>query len=397
MSALPPIVGRLTGARLALHVQHLLGIGHLRRAAALARATVAAGAEVLVLSGGRPVPGIDFGAARLVQLPAAVSADSSFSHLLDTEGRPVDDAWRDSRRAALLAAVSAFRPDILLLEMFPFGRRPFRFELLPLLEWAARQRPRPLVASSVRDILVDKGKPGRAEEIAQLVRQHFDLVLVHGDPALVPFGETFPAAASIADRLQYTGYVVEVPALPPADRSAGEVLVSAGGGAVGGPLLRAALAARAVSTLKDRPWRFIAGDNLPAADFAILEQAAAQDPGIILERHRPDFTRLLGSCHVSLSQAGYNTVMEILALRTPAVVVPFAEGNESEQRQRARLLAARGALDCLEPPAGGTELDPGEIAARLERRASLGALALTVALDGAARSAAILAKAWRHD
>ncbi|WP_374373842.1 glycosyltransferase family protein [Dongia sp.] len=378
--------------RVALHVQHLLGIGHLRRAAALARALSAQGAEVLVLSGGVPVPGIDFGGATLHQLPAAVTADTDFSHLLDSEGRPIDDDWKAMRRSHLLQAVAAFRPDILLIEMFPFGRRPFRFELLPLLDWARAQNPRPLVASSVRDILVEKGKPGRAAEIAQLVKDCFDLVLVHGDADLVPFGRTFPEAAAIADRLVYTGYVVQVPDLPPRDRTKGDVLVSAGGGAVGAPLLHAALAARAYSGLRDRPWRLIAGQNLPAADYAALAAAAALDPGVVLERHRTDFTELLASCHVSLSQGGYNTVMEILALQTPALVVPFAEGAESEQTLRATILAERGALDCL----GADALAPRELAARLDHRARLGSPAFKVAMNGAERSAEILLERAAH-
>jgi predicted glycosyltransferase len=378
--------------RVALHVQHLLGIGHLRRAAALARSLSARGAEVLVLSGGVPVPGIDFGGARLHQLPAAVTADTDFSHLLDAAGRPIDERWKAMRRDHLLKTVADFRPDILLIEMFPFGRRPFRFELLPLLDWAVAQHPRPLIASSVRDILVDKGKPGRAAEIATLVRDRFDLVLVHGDENLVPFGRTFPEAEAIADRLRYTGYVVDVPARGPLDRSRGEVLVSAGGGAVGAPLLKAAVAARAHSALRDRPWRLIAGQNLPAADHAALAAVAAGDPGIILERHRADFTELLAACHVSLSQGGYNTVMEILALQTPALIVPFAEGSESEQTLRAAILAERGALDCL----AADQLAPAELAARLDNRARLGSPAFKVKMNGAAHAAEILLERAGH-
>lgn len=376
----------MTRRRVALHVQHLLGIGHLRRAAALARALDAAGADVLVLSGGHPVPGIDFGGARLHQLPPAASADVSFSQLLDEDGRPIDDAWKARRREGLVATVQSFRPDILVIEMYPFGRRPFRFELLPLLDWAAAQSPKPLVASSVRDILVDKNKPDRAAEIADLVRRYFDLVLVHGDERLVPFGRTFPEANTIDGRLRYTGYVVDVPTLPARDRKAGEVLVSAGGGAVGAPLLQAALAARPHSALSDRPWRLIAGQNLPEVEFTTLTAAARGANGVILERHRPDFTQLLAACHVSLSQAGYNTVMEILALQTPALVVPFAEGSESEQALRACILAERGALDCLDARA----LRPEVLAAGLDRRARLGGTALAVTMNGAQRSAELL-------
>ncbi|MBK8159533.1 MAG: glycosyl transferase [Rhodospirillaceae bacterium] len=373
-------------ARIALYVQHLLGIGHLRRAAALARALVREGAEVLVLSGGVPVADVDFGTARILQLPPCLAADSAFSALLDEQGRVIDSDWKDKRRELLLKEMAAYRPDVLLIEMYPFGRRQFRFELLPLLYWA--QNAKLLVVSSVRDILVDKGRDDRVLEAADLVRRYFDLVLVHGDARLVPFERTFPRAQSIADRLHYTGYVVEdlPPDLASGDRAGGEVLVSAGGGAVGGPLFAAALVARRLSSLKDRPWRFIAGRNLPEADFALLTQAAAIDPGIVVERFRADFTSLLANCHVSLSQGGYNTVMEILALRTPSVIVPFAEGQESEQGLRATLLAERGALDVLD----AENLDPALLAATLSRRARQGALEIELNLDGARQSAKIL-------
>jgi predicted glycosyltransferase len=370
--------------RIALYVQHLLGIGHLRRAAALARALTQAGADVLVLSGGVTVADVDFGDARILQLPPCLAADSQFSALLDADGRVIDSEWKDRRRELLLKETAAFRPEALIIEMYPFGRRQFRFELLPLLYWA--QNAGLLVASSVRDILVDKGRDDRVLEAADLVRRYFDLVLVHGDPRLVPFERTFPRAPAIADKLKYTGYVVEKPpVVSAADRSNGEVLVSAGGGAVGGPLFKAALAARRLSTLKERRWRFVAGRNLPDADFALLTEAARIDPGIVVDRFRADFTALLAACHVSLSQGGYNTVMELLALRTPAVIIPFAEGQESEQALRASLLAERGALDMLD----GDNLDPALLAATLTRRAQAGALPIDLDLDGARHSAEI--------
>jgi predicted glycosyltransferase len=185
--------------------------------------------------------------------------------------------------------------------------------------------------------------------VVDIVRRYFDLVLVHGDPRLIELGATFAAADRIADRLRYTGYVVSD--TPPAVGGLGtgdEILVSAGGGAVGGPLLRAAVAARPLTRVAKQPWRIIAGRNLPDPEFAALELTTA-DSGIVLERFRSDFQALLQRCRLSVSQAGYNTVMELLAAGSRAVVVPFAEGGETEQPVRARLLAERGLLTVVEP------------------------------------------------
>ena len=55
------------------YVQHLLGIGHLRRAVTLAQALEAAGFEVTLASGGKPVEGLPMQGFRLSQLPPAQS------------------------------------------------------------------------------------------------------------------------------------------------------------------------------------------------------------------------------------------------------------------------------------------------------------------------------------
>ncbi len=369
--------------RVFFHVQHLLGIGHLRRAAAIARAMVEAGLEVTIASGGEPVDEIPL-AGRLVQLPPARAADEAFSAILDAGGRPIDADWRRQRRDLLLAAFAASGADLVLVELFPFGRRAFGFELLPLLEAAAAARPRPAVVSSVRDILVAKKDVKRRRETLALVRRFFDRVLVHGDANLVPFGASFPEADEIADAITYTGYVVEAspPAADDAAAGSGEVLVSAGGGSVGLPLFEAALAARPLSAAADLPWRLITGPNLPQAAAAAL----AATGGAVVERFRADFRILLANCRLSVSQAGYNTVMEIVALGRRAVLVPFAAGQEMEQTLRARLLAERGAVQLVE----AAELSPAALARAIDRALDRPPATVPIAFDGAGATAAIV-------
>ena len=341
-------------------VQHLLGIGHLRRTLSLARATAAAGIETVVASGGLPVPGADPGGARLLQLPPVRAADRYFKQLVDERDRPIDEAWRDRRRAALLEAYEEARPDALVTELFPFGRRQLRFELEPLLARARTDGCK--VVSSVRDILVEPDKPERIGEMIERVGRWYDLVLVHGDPEFVPFDVTFPGLGEIAPLVRYTGYAVDRPEAPPSSSDGqGEVLVSAGGGAVGEPLLRAALAARALSAARFRRWRLLVGEGLPDAVFSDLAQAAPD--GVVVERARPDFQALLARAHLSVSQGGYNTVMEVLAAGLRAVVAPYAGGHESEQTLRAHALARRGALQVV----AEHELSPQSLAAAIDR------------------------------
>jgi predicted glycosyltransferase len=102
------------------------------------------------------------------QWPPARSADLRYKTLVDERGRPVDDNWMAARRSALLETFRRCQPDVLLIETFPFGRRLLRFELLPLLDAALGSCRRPHIVCSVRDILENRPKRGRNEEIVEL-------------------------------------------------------------------------------------------------------------------------------------------------------------------------------------------------------------------------------------
>lgn len=376
------------------YVQHLLGIGHLMRAGTLTRALEANGIAVTLVSGGSPVPGFESGASHFVQLPPARAVDKYFKVLVDENDREIDDAWKHRRRDLLLDVYRRTAPDIVLVELYPFGRRQMRFEIEPLLIEARQAKPDrnglPLIASSVRDILVEPDKPGRADEMVRRALDYFDLILIHGDPDFIAFDETFPRLGDIAGLASYTGYVADPPPAPggPGSPGYGEVIVSTGGGAVSEDMLSAAIEARALTSLADTPWRILLGHNYPEADFQACRSAVAD--GVIVERARTDFAQLLANCRLSISQGGYNTVMEILATGARAVCLPYAGGLESEQTLRCGLLAQRGVIEMVKQE----EVSAAAVAAAVER-----ALAAprhdraVVNMDGAQTTASLLKKA----
>ena len=369
-------------------VQHLLGIGHARRASLIAEALVDAGAAVTVLQGGHPVAAAPFRGADLVALPPLRAADAAFSAIVDGDGRPADAALWAARADTIARTVDRVRPDALILETFPFGRRAFRAELAGLLDRLIETPDRPLIAASVRDILVRHNDPRKDAWIVDRAQRWCDLVLVHGDDRLLPLTASFPPAAALNDRLRYTGYVV--PPHTAADLRAtdgtDEVVVSTGGGAVGANVLGAAVAARTLSTQAGGlTWRLLLGPDLPAdARDRLL---AAAGPGVIVEPARRDFPALLSRCRVSISQAGYNTVMDVIAAGCRAVFVPFAQGQESEQTDRATLLATAGRAVVVAEDG----LTPVRLAAAVDRALTAPpAPPIMIARDGAARTATIV-------
>jgi predicted glycosyltransferase len=372
--------------RVMLYVQHLLGIGHIRRAALLCAAMKAQGLNVSVVLGGRDVPGIDFADATVVHLPMAHVIDHTFTPLLNENNLPVDDAWKENRKDQLLAFFQGFQPDVIVFEMYPFGRRQFRFELTPLLDAAKNARPKPVIVSSIRDILVNKPKPERNREIITLVRDAFDMVLVHGDETLIKLEESFPEARSINDLIRYTGYVAPPQKETSSDAGKDEVIVSAGGGAVGAGLLKTALQAKDLSRLADKTWRFITGPNISDADFLKLRDQAPED--VIIERFRPDLPLMLGNCLLSISQAGYNTIIDLLQGKAKAIVIPYDDGAESEQLQRARLLGDKNILKVVE----SRDLSPATLAKTINEAIDNGFHEVSaIDLSGAETSARMIA------
>ncbi|MDG2034335.1 MAG: glycosyltransferase [Rhodospirillales bacterium] len=326
------------------YVQHLLGIGHLKRAVTLSRAMTAKGMEITLVSGGEFVPVVDAAGITFVQLPAIKAADRTFSGLVGSDGTEIRSDLKEARKNRLLSVFAELRPDAVVIELYPFGRRQLEFELLPLLEAALSLKPKPLVISSVRDILVKKNRPERDQEMVETAQRYFDKILVHGDPDLIPFDTTFPPAAEIAQMISYTGYVVDHGQIASvlAKDGADEVIVSSGSGAVGEALLRTAQLVREKTYLAGHTWRLLAGYAMAEDVFLSIRDDAG--PGVIVERARSDFVTLLKNSKLSISQGGYNTVMEVLATGAVGVVIPYAGGNETEQTMRARLLEEKGLL-----------------------------------------------------
>ena len=326
-------------------VTHLLGSGHLTRALTLGRAFRAGGHAVTVVSGGGTVGHLDASPLILVQLPPLRSDGTNFSRLLDETGAPASPTYMAMRETLLKDTAVNFTPDVLITELFPFGRRVLTSEFLSLLQYVKSLTMPPLVLASIRDILAPPSKPAKAERAAEILTEHYDAVLVHSVEDMVPLSASWPVTATVSEKLHYTGFVAPPP--PEHDAGscgAGEVLVSAGGGAVGDGVFHAAV--EAASLDPKRHWRILVGgtDTAPRIK-ALLARATSQN--LTIEPARPDFRTLLAKAACSVSLCGYNTALDVLQTRTPALFIPFDDGGEVEQGLRADTLSQQPGLDVI--------------------------------------------------
>ncbi len=97
-------------------------------------------------------------------------------------------------------------------------------------------------------------------------------------------------------------------------------------------------------------------------------------------------TELLANHSISVSQCGYNTVMDILRSGISSLVVPFAQGQEVEQSNRAERLSGLGLMRKAE----ASEFDVDRFLNEVEQLLSFKPNSAALDLDGTAKSADII-------
>ncbi|MGH7894392.1 MAG: glycosyltransferase family protein [Candidatus Binatia bacterium] len=373
--------------RVLCHAQHLSGVGHFVRMHAIACGLAAGGHEVHLVDGGRPVPRSEGAHSPApVRLPPLVRAGE---RLVAGDGALPVDAVVAERARALVRAVERIRPDVLLVDHFPFGKWELTPEITAAAETARRRGAR--VVCSLRDIVRQtrfEDGPHDAYEarVLGLLRAHFDGVLVHADPSFVRLEEHFRRAADLPVPMRYTGFVGEAARAPACAPALDPYVVLSCGGTRSTAFLLAAIdgfrrasAAGALGTM----CLLVFPDPFAGAAETEALRAAARDERVRLCGFTPEFAHWLEGSALSISRGGYNTSVQLLRSRVAAVVVP--DPRMSDQGPRARRLAELGLATVVEgdpPPADAVAAAIAQALAEPPRRhgLDLGGVATTRAL-----------------
>ncbi len=370
------------------YCQHAMGMGHLVRSLALAEA-LSESFRVVLLNGGELPPSLSWAPEiEIINLSPLRFEDGQ---LISCDERYSVAQAQKLRRDLILDAYRLLLPDVLLTELYPFGRKKFEFELLPLLQLAKTEsRFAPLVVCSLRDILVNsrRNQQKHEEYVEAAANRWFDAILVHSDPSFAYLDESFHPRTRLLPSVYHTGFIVgKKRNLRRQTSRNGPIVVSAGGGHYGFQLLSAAVEAHAlISKREPFSMKLVAGPFLPDEQWAALRHACDGREGITLVRCVPDLLSELSQARASISQCGYNTAMEIIQAQVPALVVPFADGGEDEQLKRARRLEALGAVRVLEQK----HMTPARMADEIQTLMSFQPRTADLNLEGARRSTEIL-------
>ncbi len=353
------------------YCQHVLGMGHFVRSMELVRGLK--DFQVCFFNGGEIVPGFPMPpSVDVVQLPP-LRSDENFKEIHSTDNTQSLTQIKEARVRCLLDGYERLNPDLLIIELFPFGRKQFAFELVPLLARIRLTGSKTKVVCSLRDILVSKKDQVRQESrVCMLLNRYFDALLIHADPRLQRLEETFASVGELKTEIKYTGYVAQMSDSSPADLIDDDVsleasddpliLVSIGGGRVGYELLASAVEASDI-VAQTQPHRMLmfTGPYLPEEQFVTLKQMTDNNPNVTLRRYTSRFISYMEKAGLSVSMAGYNTCMNVLTTGVPALVLPFTGGDNNEQTIRAGKLQELGIVSAIHP----ADLEPARLAEKI--------------------------------
>ena len=372
--------GSGTSPKIVLYSHDTFGMGNIRRTLLLSQEFISEypGASILIITGSpmihafRIPKGIDY-----IKLPCLdrFAAEQYAPRYLSSCAEEV----KQTREAILKESVLRFNPDLMVVDKRAAG---VDGELLPTLD-ALRQNGRHTkLALGVRDIL---DEPERTRKVLasngsfDVIDEFYDEVWIYGSKAIFDTAKEYAFPESIGRKTFYCGYLKRSTISTGRKDGPPRVLITTGGGGDGSDIIEAYLAG--LSTLPRNValrTTVIFGPQMP--ELCRLELLRRFDYMADVEflEFEADITNRYAESDVVVSQAGYNTVCELLSFSRRAILVPRSEPVR-EQLIRARLMAEQGFFDYIEPQ----DLTPETLIAKvLEALDSSSITSSTLDLDG---------------
>jgi predicted glycosyltransferase/nucleoside-diphosphate-sugar epimerase len=356
-TAAPVRAVRGTGCapRILLYSHDTFGLGHLRRNLAIAGRVSCAlpGVSLLLLSGSQAVQQfvLPLG-ADIIKLPSVTKLGHEQYVAQGLSVTPAEVLAL--RRGLILETVMSFKPDLLLVDHAPLGMRG---ELRPALEYVRANLPESRVVLGLRDILDEPTvvcRTWREQAVYAALETFYDRLLIYGVPEVCdPIG-AYELPASVAARTSFCGYIRRDDPIAPAEEVRREiglgaddplVLVTAGGGGDGMPLLEAYVQALCLGPVG---WTslMVTGPFMPDAERGRLEERCCGLPSVIIRPFERDVPSLMHAADAVVTMGGYNSLCEVTGSGTRALVIPRTSPR-TEQLLRGQAFARLGLVDLL--------------------------------------------------
>lgn len=342
--------------RIVLYSHDTLGYGHFRRNIMIANSlhNLARAPDILMLAGMREAGRFDLPEGTdIISLPA-YSKDAEGNYSARHCSLPLAELAA-LRAATILAAVQAFKPDILIIDNVPRGAQN---ELEPTLRHL-KETGGTHVVLGLRDV-IDTADEVRRQWLLQdnftAVEQWYDEVWVYGSAGFYNLVEEYGMGPDFAAKTRFTGYLNRNHAVDPAralkirtevlaNDPRPYVLVMVGGGRDGMQLCESFAQAKLPAGMRGI---LVTGSQIPPAEAAYIAALVQANPDITLLDFVPETLALIAGAERVIAMGGYNSICEVLSLKKHALIIPRVTPR-AEQLIRAERLSQKGYLDLLHP------------------------------------------------
>jgi len=336
--------------KILLYSHDTFGLGNIRRTLLLTQELIRQypKAAILVVTGSpmihafRIPEGVDY-----IKLPCLdrIDADRYEPRFLSD----CSEEMKRTRRAVLEKSILGFAPDLMIVDKRPAG---VDGELLETLQSLQQRGQATRLVLGLRDILDEPERTRISLSLNscfEIIDRFYDEVWVYGSQSIFDPVKEYAFPESVSRKTFFCGYLKRPTEAPAREGGPPRVLVTTGGGGDGSRMIEAYL--EGLATLPRNiaiETTVVFGPQMPERRRNSLLERFDYMADVTFLDFEPELTRRYAEADVVVSMAGYNTVCELLSFARRAILVPRAE-PVMEQLIRARLLAAQGLFDLVEP------------------------------------------------
>lgn len=331
--------------RIALYSHDTMGLGHTRRNLLIASvlAQNLKDANILLIAGAHTINQFTLPKnTDCVTLPALYKNDNG-SYQAKSLNLSTTEILA-LRSQMINTALQYFQPDLFIVDKVPRGALG---ELEPSLARLCVESTTRCVLG-VRDIL-DDPEVVRSEWLSRdnlkAIEQYYDEIWIYGDPEVYDLAKDCDFPEALTRKISYVGYLNPLASRRRCTTANGHTLCLLGGGQDGTALAHAFAEATA---LTGEQGLLVAGPYLPSPQLDALRAKVKEHSKLDIINFTADPDALLRGAKRVVAMGGYNTVMELLSARVPALIVPRVIPR-SEQLMRAQRLSQLGLIEYLHP------------------------------------------------
>lgn len=360
-----------TQARVLMYSHDTFGLGHLRRARAIAHALVEnySNLSVLILSGSPLIGSFDFKSrVDFVRVPGVIKLrNGAYTSL----GLHIDlDATMDLRASIMEHTAEVFAPDVFIVDKEPWGLRGELKRTLPMLKKRGTRLVLGLrdVLDEARTLTEEWTRKGAFDALPL-----YDEIWAYGQEGVYDPLAGMPLPKGTDDKMYFTGYLPRplpeftMPEAWPAVTKGDYLMVTPGGGGDGAGLIDWVLSAYELAGGDLLPTLIVYGPFMPPEAREGFEARAAKLPNVETLTFDARVEHFTAKAAGVVAMGGYNTFCEILTHDRPALLVPrlVPRAEQSIRARRGELMGLCHTLIDPEEMGGGTR-DPRVMADALK-------------------------------